>query len=153
MLKLAPQAGPLPQSNTDTMAWVSEIRIGIEVASSPYPGINTDGPWVTVSDHGNNAGIVLGAVVKPANWGELDEIMVEMFIDGHSVGKASTASMLDGPFGAVRFALANLKSRGIAPQNGLWISTGAITGVHEIALGQSATARFAGLGAISVNID
>ncbi|HCS17310.1 MAG TPA: 2-keto-4-pentenoate hydratase, partial [Erythrobacter sp.] len=42
--------------------------------------------------------------------------------------------------------LRNLSDRGIAPQPGWWVSSGAITGVHEIAPGQRAIARFAGVG-------
>jgi 2-keto-4-pentenoate hydratase len=54
--------------------------------------------------------------------------------------------MLDGPFGAVCFLLANLRQRGIAPQPGWWVSSGAITGVHQIAAGQQVVAHFAGVG-------
>lgn len=152
MLQLAPLDGPLPQTNAEAMQWVSQIRIGIELASSPYPGINADGPCVTVSDHGNNAAIVLGDSVDRSKWGRLDEIAVETRIDGVVVGAASTATMLDGPFGAVRFLLTNLSERGIAIQPGWWVSSGAITGVHEIASGQTADACFEGLGEVSLNI-
>ena len=65
---------------------------------------------------------------------------------GREVGRASTATMLDGPFGAAAFLLRNLSDRGIAPEAGWWVSSGAITGVHEIAPGQRAIARFAGVG-------
>lgn len=152
MLRLAPLDGPLPQTNAEAMQWVDEIRIGIELASSPYPRINADGPCVTVSDHGNNAAIVLGQTVSQDLWDKLDEIVVETRIDGQVVGRASTATMLDGPFGAVRFLLNNLSQRGIEFQPGWWVSSGAITGVHEIAFGQTATASFEGIGEVSLII-
>jgi 2-keto-4-pentenoate hydratase len=55
--------------------------------------------------------------------------------------------MLDGPLGAVRFLLAHLAGRGIDTSGGLWVSTGAVTGVHDIAVGQSAVADFGPMAA------
>ena len=60
--------------------------------------------------------------------------------------------MLDGPFGAAAFLLRNLVERGIDPQAGWWISSGAITGVHEIAAGQHAIAVFDGIGEIAARV-
>lgn len=152
MLELAPLCAPVPATNADAMDWVRQIRIGIELASSPYAGINADGPCVTISDHGNNAGLVLGQSVERCKWHDLDAISVETYIDGELVGHASTATMLDGPFGAVRFLLSNLAERGIAVQDGWWVSSGAITGVHELTYGQSVAARFGNLGQIGLDV-
>ena len=153
MLRLAIQDGPLPHTNADAMNWVDEIRIGIEIASSPYPAINADGPCVTISDHGNNAGLLLGTCVPRELWSVLDEIAVSLDVNGQTVGQATTATMLDGPFGAVRFLLNNLVHRGISPRSGWWVSTGAITGVHEIRAGDEVVARFNNLGEVSASIE
>ncbi len=148
MLCLAiPDAGtPLPATDVETIPWLSDIRIGIEIASSPYLPINSEGPLVPICDHGNNFGLVLGTQVPREQWNDLNGIDVTLHIAGEQVGHATTATMLDGPLGAVRFLLQNLASRGIAPQSGWWISTGAITGVHQISVGQAAEARFDGIG-------
>lgn len=149
MLRLAPPPGAsVPATNVEAAEWIDLIRIGVEIASSPYHGINRDGPCVTVSDHGNNAGLLLGPEVEQERWADLDQVAVSMFIDDRLVGQATTASMLDGPFGAVRFLLANLHDRAIAPQNGWWVSSGAITGVHEITSGSSFEAIFEGIGRV-----
>ena len=149
MLRLAPPANrDVPTTNAAAMEWVDEIRIGIEIASSPYSGINRDGACVTVSDHGNNAGLILGPKVARELWHDLDRIEAAMFVDEALVASATTATMLDGPFGAVRFLLGNLRDRGIVPQPGWWVSSGAITGVHEIAAGSSFEAAFDGIGAV-----
>ncbi len=152
MLRLAPRDAAPPATREEAMGWVDEIRIGMEVASSPYPRINEDGPCVTVSDHGNNAGLLLGTRVPTDRWQALDTIEVSLAIEGTEVGRASTATMLDGPFGAVRFLLANLAERGIAPQAGWWVSSGAITGVHPISAGQQAIASFDGIGDIAAGV-
>ncbi len=152
MLRLAPQEGPLPATPEAARAWVDEVRIGIEIASSPYARINADGPCVTISDHGNNAGLLLGPEVPRECWDRLDTVEVTLAIDNRQVGRATTATMLDGPFGAARFLIANLVNRGIALEEGWWISSGAITGVHPVALGSKVTADFARLGRVEATI-
>jgi 2-keto-4-pentenoate hydratase len=108
---------------------------------------------VTISDHGNNAGLLLGRTIPREQWAHLDDIEVTLDIDGRRVGQATTATMLDGPFGAVRFLIANLLLRGIVLQPGWWISSGAITGVHPVSPGSTVVAGFAGFGSVEADID
>lgn len=123
-------------------AFVDEVRLGIEVASSPFAGINLHGPAVTVSDFGNNNGLVIGPVIPEALMpGALDE-PVTLSIEGDLVGTGSVAEMLDGPFGSLAFLARLLAIRGRRLEAGQWISTGAITGVHAIMPGQRARATF-----------
>lgn len=152
MLRLAPRDGALPTTPGAAMEWIDEVRIGIEIASSPYAAINADGPCVTVSDHGNNYGLLLGPSVPRDQWQGLDDVPVSLAINGSVVGQATTATMLDGPFGAVCFLLRNLAERGIAPQAGWWVSSGAITGVHEVNAGDSVEVSFDALGALEIDI-
>ncbi len=153
MLRLAPKSNSdLPATNQEAMEWVDSIRVGVEIASSPYPFINRDGPCVTISDHGNNFGLVLGEEVPRDAWDSLDSVEVKLDIDGRTVGASTTATMLDGPFGAVRFLLQNLQSRGIAFQDGWWISSGAITGVHDVTAGNRIQAHFGDLDTVAVAI-
>ncbi len=152
MLRLAPRNGPQPTNPEAAMDWIDEVRIGIEIASSPYARINADGPCVTIADHGNNTGLLLGKVVPRAQWGQLDTVEVTLAIDGAEVGRATTATMLDGPFGAARFLIANLVSRGIGLKGGWWISSGAITGVHPVSSGSTIRADFAGIGSVEAAI-
>ncbi|MEO9463770.1 MAG: fumarylacetoacetate hydrolase family protein [Marinomonas sp.] len=144
--------GTIPATNEEAAEMVDAICIAVEIASSPYARINEDGPLVTVSDHGNNNGLLLGQAVAQGNWSELDSIEVAMNVDGKKVGSATTATMLDGPFGAVRFLLENLAERGIAAEPGSWISSGAITGVHPVMLGSRVVASFEGLGQVELTI-
>lgn len=145
-------SGAVPTDDAGTIAILDDVRLGIEIASSPYPGINTDGPPVTVSDFGNNAGLVRGSALD--GWEELDlcAIPVRSEIDGVQVGAGTAATMLDGPYGAVRFLLANLIERGFDVSGGLWVSSGAITGVHDIAVGQSFRAVFEGCGEVRCTV-
>ena len=144
--------GDVPTDDAATRAILDDVRLGIEVASSPYAKINADGPLVTVSDFGNNHGVVMGPVLE--GWRDLDlcAIVVRTEIDGVTAGEATAATMLDGPYGAVRFLLENLSARGFDLSNGLWVSTGAITGVHPVVPGQRVTAVFGDHGSLSCTI-
>lgn len=144
--------GAVPDGDAATAALVDDVRIGIEVASSPYPGINADGAAVTVSDYGNNAGLVLGPPLDGWRGLDLAAIEVTTLIDGRPVASATTAAMLDGPYGAVRFLLRNLRNRGIDAGGGLWVSTGAVTGVHPVRPGETMTGSFAGHGDVQCRV-
>jgi 2-keto-4-pentenoate hydratase len=50
--------------------------------------------------------------------------------------------MLDGAIGAARFLFGALAMRGIAIEPGQWISSGAVTGVHPVGVGDRVEARF-----------
>lgn len=151
LLRIAPGAHPVPDAEAAARL-VDEVRLGIEIASSPLPGINSHGPAVTISDFGNNHGLLLGPVITDWRTRNLLGAMVELSIDGNKTGTGRAIDMLDGPFGAVAFLLNLLAGRGIALPPGTWVSTGAITGVHPIVTGQSATVRFEGREALSVDI-
>ena len=121
---------------------IAEIRLGIEIASSPYTGINDHGPAVTISDFGNNNGLVLGPLLD--GWGTTDwrHMPMQTAIDGNVIGEAVLAQMLDGPFGAIAFLIKNLRARGRALATSDWVSTGAVTGVHPIDPGARIEVRF-----------
>ncbi len=121
---------------------VDAVHVGIEIASSPFPGINEHGPAVTVSDFGNNNGLIVGSEIPDWRGSGFERWPVETVIDGEVVGRATAAEMLDGAVGAVRFLLELLARRDIAAPAGLWVSTGAVTGVHPVRIGQHVTARF-----------
>lgn len=153
MLRLrVPGRADVPADDAQTLDWVDEVRVGIEVASSPYAGINDDGACVTISDFGNNAGLLLGPSIPNWRARDLQAIEVSTEISGREVGRATTANMLDGPYGAVRFLLANLKQRAIAPQSGWWVSSGAVTGVHVAQINDRAAVHFVGLGSLTCRL-
>jgi len=153
MLRLrVPPHGTAPPDDASAKDWIDDVRIGVELASSPYPGINDDGACVTISDFGNNAGVLLGPSIADWRDRDLGQIAVTTEIDGVEVGRATASTMLDGPYGAVRFLIEHLRSRGIAPQSGWWISSGAVTGVHAARIGDRAAANFEGVGSLSCRI-
>lgn len=138
MLRLDRVPDHLP-SLADAPDYVSEIRAGFEVASSPAPDVHDLAPFGIIADIGINNGLLIG---PPLARDGFDQLEVETRIEGVSVGRGRACDVLDGPWGSLRF-LVDLHLRGvIALAPGQWISAGAITGVHPIVPGQSATASF-----------
>jgi 2-keto-4-pentenoate hydratase len=128
--------------------FVRAMFIGIEIASSPLVNINDYGPAVVASDFGNNAGLLLGPEIPDWQLRSLDSLHCETRIDGVVVGHGNAAAVSGGPLAALAFALRCNALRGRPLREGDFISTGAVTGVHSIAAGQSAEAIFAGLGTL-----
>ncbi|MDZ4364268.1 2-keto-4-pentenoate hydratase [Brevundimonas sp.] len=127
---------------------IATVRIGVEIAGSPFAGINDHGPTVTASDFGNNAGLFLGGEV--ADWRErLADLTCEVRIDGAVIGTGGAAMIPGGPIASLAFLLNTLTRRGRRLEAGQLISTGAATGVHAIAIGQSAVADFGADGRIA----
>lgn len=120
---------------------VARVFTGVEIAGSPFAGINSHGPAVTASDFGNNAGLILGPEVS--GWRDrLPDLTCAMKIDGAVVGRGGAASIPGGPLDSLAFLLNLLHRRGRRLEAGQLISTGAATGVHDIVVGQRAVADF-----------
>lgn len=145
LLRIGQDPDPARTSYTmeEAAAMIDAVHVGIEVASSPFPGINALGSLVTISDFGNNHGLVIGEPIS--GWRDVDFLdwPVRLLIDGVEAGAATARTMLDGPIGAVRFLLESSAARGVALKAGQWISSGAVTGVHEVGVGATVTATFA----------
>ncbi len=125
------------------------MHIGIETArAARSPLINELGPTVVITDFGNNAGLILGPRV--ADWRARADtsLTCESFIEGKSVGKGAASDLPGGPVEALRFLLEHCARRGRPLNAGMLISTGAATGIHDIAAGERARVDFGTLGAI-----
>lgn len=124
---------------------VDRIHVGVEVASSPLATLNELGPAAVVSDFGNNWGVVIGAELP--DWQALNEITARCFIEGVQVGEGTTR-LREDVLAALAFALGQCAALGQPLRAGAVITTGAITGVHDILIGQQSRHVFDGLGEI-----
>jgi len=141
-------AGKMSWTTTDAIAIVKRMLVGVEAAGSPLKTINIIGPKAVVSDFGNNAGLILGPEVP--GWIERSpsDLTSETFIHGKSVGRGSAANIVGGPLEALRFVAELCGKRRRPLKRGMLITTGATTGIHEIAPGEIARVEFKGIGAI-----
>lgn len=136
-------AKDVPQGKTeftteDALEFIGSLHFGVELASSPFKGINDYGPLVTISDFGNNRGLIIGGEV--AGWRDLalDTWVFETFVNDVSVGRATPAGIPGGPVESVRYLLENTARRGLPLKAGMMVLTGAVTGVHEAFAGDEA---------------
>lgn len=146
MLRLRAVPGERVTGSDDGAAWIDQIRAGFEVASSPAPDVHDHAPYGIIADIGINNGLLLGPSLDSADF---QTLTVETRIDGAMVGTGRALDVLDGPWGSIIF-LVDLHRRGVIElKPGQWISAGAITGVHPLSIGQTATARFGSVADIA----
>jgi 2-keto-4-pentenoate hydratase len=140
-----------PRNKTDWTAqsaadWVADMCVGVEMAGSPLATLNDLGPGAVISDFGNNWGVIAGAVIP--DWRAFNaELDCETFIEGGSVGRGAIV-IPQTPLSAFAFALNKAAQRGRPLRAGDYISTGMITGVHDIGVGQQSRVTFGGCGEI-----
>jgi 2-keto-4-pentenoate hydratase len=127
---------------------IESVHVGIEIASSPLGAINKLGPVAVISDFGNNNGLVVGPAVADWRSSGFEQWPVTTFIDGIEAGTGRASGFPDGAIGAARFLFELVARRGIALRPGQWISSGAVSGVHDAAAGQTVEARFGELYAL-----
>ncbi|MFN3312526.1 MAG: 2-keto-4-pentenoate hydratase [Hyphomonas sp.] len=145
-------AGKLTWTIEEAADFIGEMIVGAEIASSPFRGINDLGPLVTISDFGNNNGLILGASIRdwqdasPADW------RFRTVIDQVEIGQADATSIPGGPIESFRALLEICAARGMPLREGMYVSTGAVTGVHAIQAGQSAVVEMEGYPEIKLNM-
>lgn len=123
---------------------IDAVHVGIEIASSPLATINTLGPIAVISDFGNNNGLVVGAAIPDWRSSGFEAWEVTTLLDGVEAGTGRALSFPDGAIGAARFLFELMARRGIALRPGQWISSGAVTGVHQARPGQRVEVDFGG---------
>lgn len=111
-----------------------ELLLGIEVASSPVPDINSLGPTAVAADFGNHNGLVLGPLL--ADEPGTAPAVITCSVDGRLVGEGSAENLPGGMHHGLATALDILLSRGQPVRAGMVFATGAITGIHPIGPGQ-----------------
>jgi 2-keto-4-pentenoate hydratase len=157
VFRIAHDADPerLDYDDLSAFALINCLNIGIEMAGSPLVAINSRGPTVVASDFGNNNGLLLGPVLMTFSPGtsphQLEEaihtLKAETLIDGQVVGKGGLSSIPGGPLSAIAWLAGHVARRGRPLTKGQFISSGAVTGIHDIGPGKSAEVRFSDLAA------
>jgi len=132
----------------EALALAGDLHVGIETAGSPLRTINDLGPRVVVSDFGNNAGMLLGPAIE--GWRTLPAPLLscQTYVDGRLVGEVLVDTLATGPLVALAFALSRCARNGRPLRAGDIVTTGALTGIHEIAAGQRAHVDFGAFGRI-----
>jgi len=127
---------------------VAAVHVGVETAGSPLATINDLGPTAIVADFGNNAGLIVGPALRDWRTSPVEQWRCETFVDEASVGRGHAGVPPGGPFESLRFLLELCAQRGRPLKAGAWISTGAITGVHQVVAGEAARVSFGEAGEV-----
>ena len=129
-----------------------ELFIGAEIASSPLPAINTIGPIAVVSDFGNNNGMIVGPQIHGWRKHRLDTVLVECVLNGEKVGSREVADPVAAADKSIAFLLDHAAQNAIDVPAGTYISTGAITGIHEAEAGANSQISFGRFGEFSLEL-
>jgi len=139
-------------STEELQPFVAAVHAAIEVAGSPLPTLSSLGPGAVLSDFGNNTGLVIGPELPgffaraPVEW------LVETDLNGELAGSGSADRVPGGPLAALHFLANDLVARGLSLRPGDWVSTGASTGIHVLAVGDTVAARFDGQPALALRV-
>lgn len=137
-------------SDEELIELFPNLYVGAEIASSPMAIVNELGPCCVVSDFGNNAGLLVGPSVP--NWSSLslDSLTASVTVDDVVVGTANASAIDGGLLQPLRFLIAICAARGLPLAEGTLVSTGALTGIHEVGVESQALVDFGSLGSFKV---
>jgi len=146
----------LPVDGTFTVETIvgalSGLHAGSEIASSPLATLNDLGPTAVVSDHGNNAGAIVGPKIDGWHGADLSSLTSRMLINGNVAGEGSAANVMGGPLAALQFLAEHLLARGRHLRTGDVVLTGMTTGIHQVVSGDRGRIEFSGAAACDIEV-
>lgn len=144
--------GPI-KTLADAKQFVTSIHIGAEIASSPLATLNALGPGSIISDFGNQSAVVIGPKIDIVWIDRLDEIEVTTIIDAQTIGVSRVKDNESGPLGALRFLLNHIQAYPpLDRRDTAWLSSGAITGVHQAHIDTMCSITYHGLGKLRLRM-
>lgn len=129
-------------SRDEAEAMIEELRIGLEVASSPLVAINDRGPAVVASDFGNNLGLIVGPAIPGWQDRDVNSLTTATYINDELVGDGGAFGITGGITRSVQFLLEAVAQRGFPLRAGDLIATGQTTGIHDVVPGQAVRMPF-----------
>ena len=133
-------------SDQELIDAVAAAHCGAEIASSPMGVVNERGPTSIVSDFGSNAGVIVGPEIGDWRYKQPGFLSATVTVDNVVVGSKPVDAIVGGPLQALRTLIRVSGQRGIALPAGTLVSTGAITGVHDVQISSAARVDFGPLG-------
>jgi 2-keto-4-pentenoate hydratase len=124
--------------------------IGVEIASSPIQHVNKLGLLAVASDFGINGGLLVGPEVK--NWRSVDFSLdeVKAVVGGEVYEPVRLTQRPDAALYSMAALEKHCAQYGIDLPAGTFVSSGAITGVHETRVGSRTIADFGRLGSVEI---
>lgn len=132
--------------------FIAAVHTAIERAGRPLPTLSSNGPGTLPSDFGNNTGVVIGPALPACSGRDGAGWLSETAVKGDLAGSGNAGRMRSGLLAALLFLANDLFARGLTLRPGDWVSTGASTGIHVLAVGDTVAARFDGKPAITLPV-
>ena len=132
---------------------VSAAFGGAEIASSPMPGVIELGGMAIIPDLGINVGVIAGPEIEDFASLPADALRVQVSVDDKLVGEARPGSITGDPFEALRQLIEHCGRQGITLPKGALISTGLLTGAHDVTVGSTARVDYGPFGGFDVRFE
>ena len=120
---------------------IGAVFYGVEFAGSPLSGLPGIGPLASIASFGSNLGLCLCDPVESWDDQRLSGEQYYVTINGSLVGQSGLNERL---LGQLAFACETSLKLGRPLKAGNYVTTGAITGVHQIEVGDRITLRIEG---------
>jgi len=152
VLELGTKITPSNRSYSDEelMDVISAVYGGAEIASSPMAVAVQRGATSIISDFGVNAGVVLGPEIPAWRSLPMDSLTAAVTVDSVLVGEATAAAIPGGLLQALRFLIDLSAWRHVELPAGTLVSSGAVTGVHDVQLSSVARVDFGPFGSFDL---
>jgi 2-keto-4-pentenoate hydratase len=131
-------------------AAVAEVLPAIEIVDSRYQDWTTAGAALLIADNGANGGWIKGAARPGLDLLTLDEVAVEIAVNGRLMAEGVGGNALGHPLNALTWLAHELARKGEGLKAGDYVSTGTCTATVRVEAGDHAVASFGPLGEVEV---
>ena len=131
-------------------AAVAEVLPAIEIVDSRYQDWTTAGAALTIADNAANGGWIKGAPAGVIDLLTLDELPVEIAVNGTRKAEGVGGNALGHPLNALTWLVHEMARKGQSLKAGDYVSTGTCTATVAVEAGDRAVASFGRLGEVEV---
>lgn len=134
----------------DVRAATTAVAPALELVAPRFTDFAGVGYLNLIADSGANGGVVLGDPVPIDDCPDLQNVIVELDMDGTTVKTGASDAILGNPWQALVWLANHLSGRGIGLHAGEFVMSGTCTGIDPLQPGSVATGRYSGLGSVEI---
>jgi 2-keto-4-pentenoate hydratase len=137
-------------SSAEVVAALSHVHPSIEVVTSHFVDWTSQPIMSIVADNGTDGALVFGDAMPIGDPADLAEIETVLEVNGKQVRQGRGSNVLGNPINVMTWLANDCARRGEGLRAGHICNTGTSTEIYFAERGDSATARFAGLGDVTI---
>lgn len=147
---LPPRAEPYRRD--EVAAAIGALLLAIELVECRWTDWETVGAPGFIADDSAAAALVCGPEIAEWRSFDLPGVAVSLELDGAVAARGRGADVMGDPLEAMTWLANHLCARGLRLRSGELVTSGTCTPIVAIAPGQSAVARFEGVGAVELRL-